>query len=168
MVPFFISNRFRPGCTWSLFFSNRLYNFAFFFVHGLTRASPILNGQKLWNTAVGWGFNQSHAIIAMFTSRSRHVTEAVSVVRAFFVTKWSVNKVNTGSNISNRSTVLVLPMYICNLPILCKHEQLSAIVEWTQSDHLDCRHWMEGVSTTKSGTESFFSTFNRSEKQLTR
>jgi len=40
-----------------------------------------------------------------------------------------VNKVN---NISNRSTVLVLPMYICTLPILCEHERLSAIVEWTQ------------------------------------
>jgi len=39
-----------------------------------------------------------------------------------------VNIVNTGSNISNRSTVLVLPMYICTLPILCEHERLSAIV----------------------------------------
>ena len=67
-----------------------------------------------------------------------------------------MNKVNTGSNISNRSTVLVLPMHICTLPILCEHEQLSAIVEWTQSDHSDCRHWMEGVSTTKPGIESFF------------
>jgi len=64
-----------------------------------------------------------------------------------------VNKVN---NISNSSTVLVLPMYICNLPILCEHERLSAIVEWTQLDHSGCRHWMEGVSTTKPGTESFF------------
>jgi len=44
------------------------------------------------------------------------------------------------NNISNRSSVL---------PILCEHGKLSAIVEWTQSDHSDCRHWMEGVSTTK-------------------
>jgi len=47
-------------------------------------------------------------------------------------------------------------MYICTLPILWEHERLSAIVEWTQSDHSDYRHWMEGVSTTKPGTESFF------------
>jgi len=64
-----------------------------------------------------------------------------------------VNKVN---NISNRSTVLVLPMYICTLPILCEHERLSTIVEWTQSDHSGCTQWMEGVSMTKPGTESFF------------
>ena len=62
-----------------------------------------------------------------------------------------MNKVN---NISNTSTVLVLPMYICNLPILCEHECLSAIVEWTQSDHSGCRHWMEGMSTTKPGTDT--------------
>jgi len=68
-----------------------------------------------------------------------------------------VNKVN---NISNRSTVLVLPMYISTLPILCEHERFSAIVECTKSDHSDCRHWMEGVSMTKPGTESFFLTFN--------
>ena len=53
-----------------------------------------------------------------------------------------MNKVN---NISNRSFVLVLPVYICTLPILCEHERLSAIVEWTHwSDHSDCKHWMEG------------------------
>ena len=57
------------------------------------------------------------------------------------------------NNISN--TVLVLPMYICNLPILCEHERLSAIVEWT-IQVVGCRHWMEGVSTTKPGTELFF------------
>jgi len=50
------------------------------------------------------------------------------------------------NNISNRSSVL---------PILCEHGQFSAIVERTQSDHSDCRHWMEGMSTTKPGTESF-------------
>ena len=48
-----------------------------------------------------------------------------------------MNKLN---NISNRSSVL---------PILCEHGQFSAIVERTQSDHSDCRHWMEGVLTTK-------------------
>ena len=63
---------------------------------------------------------------------------------------------NKAHNISNRSSVLVLPMYICTLPILCEHEQLSAIVEWTQSDHSDGRHWMEGVSMMKPATESFF------------
>ena len=68
-----------------------------------------------------------------------------------------MNKVN---NISNRRTVLVLPMYISTLPILCEHERFSAIVECTKSDHSDCRHWMEGVSMTKPGTESFFLTFN--------
>jgi len=52
-----------------------------------------------------------------------------------------VNKMN---NISNRSSVL---------PILCEHGQFSAILEGT---HSDCRHWIEGVSTTKPGTESFF------------
>jgi len=51
------------------------------------------------------------------------------------------------NNISNRSSVL---------PIFCEHRQFSAIVERTQSDHSDGRHWMEGVSTTKPGTESFF------------
>ena len=51
------------------------------------------------------------------------------------------------NNISNRSSVL---------PILCKHGQFSAIVERTQSDYSDCRHQMEGMSTTKPGTESFF------------
>ena len=56
--------------------------------------------------------------------------------------------------ISTRSSVL---------PILCEHRQFSAIMERTQSDHSDCRHWMEGVSTTKPGTESFFSTLNRAE-----
>jgi len=61
--------------------------------------------------------------------------------------------VNKAHNISNRSSVLVLPMYICTLPILCEHEQLSAIVEWTQSDHSDGRHWMEGMSTTKLATD---------------
>jgi len=55
-----------------------------------------------------------------------------------------VNKMN---NISNRSSVL---------PILCEHGQFSLILERTQSDHSDCRHLMEGVSTTKPGTESFF------------
>jgi len=51
--------------------------------------------------------------------------------------------------ISNRSSVL---------PILCEHGQSSLILERTQSDHSDCtcRHWMESVSTTKPGTESFF------------
>jgi len=61
-----------------------------------------------------------------------------------------VNKVNT---ISNRSIVLVLLMYICTLPILYQLARLSAIVDWTQSDHAD---WREGVSTTKPGTKSFF------------
>ena len=42
------------------------------------------------------------------------------------------------NNLSNRSSVL---------PILCEHGQFSAILERTQSDHSDCRHWMEGVST---------------------
>ena len=51
------------------------------------------------------------------------------------------------NNISNRSSVL---------PILCEHGQYSAILEGTQSDHSDCGHWIEGVSTTKPGTESFF------------
>ena len=36
-----------------------------------------------------------------------------------------MNIVNTGSNISNRSTVLVLPMHICTLPILREHERLN-------------------------------------------
>jgi len=49
------------------------------------------------------------------------------------------------------------------LAILCEHGQFSAIVERTQSDHSDCRHWMEGVTTMKPGTESFFSTFNQAE-----
>jgi len=108
---------------------------------GQARFLPAVPGQKLWNTAAGWGVNQSHA---MFMSCSRHVTQTISVVRAFLVTKWSVNKVNE-----------VLPVYICTLLILCDHERLSAIVEWTQSDHSDCRQWMKGVSTTKPGTESF-------------
>jgi len=50
------------------------------------------------------------------------------------------------NNISNRSSVL---------PILCEHEQFCAIVERTQSDHSDCRHWMEGVSTTKPETPQY-------------
>jgi len=50
------------------------------------------------------------------------------------------------NNISNRSSVL---------PILHEHGKFSAILERTQSDHLDFRHWIEGVSTTKPGTESF-------------
>jgi len=63
-----------------------------------------------------------------------------------------VNKMN---NVSNRSSVL---------PILREHGQfISAILERTQSDHSDCRHWIEGVSTTKPGTDSFFSTLNRAE-----
>ena len=60
------------------------------------------------------------------------------------------------NNISKSSSVL---------PILCEHRQFSVIVERTQSDHSDCRHWMEGMSTTKPGTKSFFSTFNRSENR---
>jgi len=51
------------------------------------------------------------------------------------------------NNISNGSSVL---------PILCERGQFSAIVERTQSDHSDCRHWMEGMSTTEPGAESFF------------
>jgi len=39
------------------------------------------------------------------------------------------------------------------LPILCEHGHFSAILEGTQSDHSD---WIEGVSTMKLGTESFF------------
>jgi len=63
-----------------------------------------------------------------------------------------VNKIN---NISNRSSVL---------PILCEYGQFSAILEGTQSDHSDCKHWIEGSSTTKPGTElCSFSTLNRAE-----
>ena len=46
MVPFFISNRFSPGGTYPFFFSNRLRNFAFFFVPGVARASPISTRAK--------------------------------------------------------------------------------------------------------------------------
>ena len=62
-----------------------------------------------------------------------------------------MNKMN---NISNSSTAL--PMHICTLPILCDHGRFSAIVKRTQSDHSDCRHWMEGVSMMKPGSGSFF------------
>jgi len=52
------------------------------------------------------------------------------------------------NNISNRSSVL---------PILREHGKFSAVLERTQSDHSDCRHWIvEGVSTTKPGTKSLF------------
>ena len=62
-----------------------------------------------------------------------------------------MNKVNT---ISNRSTVLVLSMYICTMPILCEHERLSAIMEWIQLDHSDCTHGRR--VDDEPGTESFF------------
>jgi len=70
-----------------------------------------------------------------------------------------VNKVN---GISNKSTVLVLPMYICtSMPILCEHERLSAIVGPFRLQALDGRR-VDDETGYRLPSRSF-STFNRLE-----
>ena len=144
-----ISNRFRPGNDRDVENHSFLVpgqKIAFFFMPGVARASQISTRLKIVDYYWCGGVIQSAALFTHVIppNRAHRATFNGFSGKRCFVTKWNVNKLN---NISNRSSVL---------PILCKHRQFSAIVERTQSDHSDCRHWMEGVSTTKPGTESFF------------
>ena len=91
-----------------------------------------------------WGKNSS-------SSSSRSSSTAAAVIVTYIIKSQS----------HSTQEPCCRPAYLSFL--LCEHGQFSAILERTQSNHSDCRHWIEGVSTTKPGTESFFSTLNREE-----
>jgi len=110
---------------------------------GVARASPISTRAKTGFAGVrGRPSNQLFVYVMLSLQKlARRATFNGFSGKRCFVTKINVN------NISDTISVL---------PILREHGQFSAILERTQSNHSDCRHWIEGVSTMKPGTESFF------------
>jgi len=127
----------------------------FFFAPGLTQVSPISNRSKTVERLVRSGGRQSRAMFTLLNSPGAGagcISHPEQVCRGI-------------RHRHARQFLLIRYIRLINDYHICQIKSKSKICAYNTTplhkNQSDCRHCMEGVSTTKTGSCRSFSTFTR-------